>query len=332
MNAQQNNESNMLKFSSTEKTVEIELIGHFFKNPQTNKSGKILKTYNYYFIEATTKKKYSIKLLNSDLTNDSVDKHVFYAEKDFFMSKKVKIKAMLNPENRLVINGLQSIIAIQNKSGHITRMLSTNIDAKAYTDDADYYFQEILKDKLGEKYFIKLSDSKVSQKTIDSLLKEREDYHFEFLATTVEIEIHDGLWDVPQTEQEKGVKYQSRTGKYITIESLTPTKIDDGRLTKIPEGYGDILEGQILKKLKINQGGKTLKNYDYFFKPNNTTDLIFIKLIDSKITSETLDKYVTEGKEYIVKINAIKQNGLWDTNDRMQQSRVGEYLLIQKID
>jgi hypothetical protein len=90
--------------------------------------------------------------------------------------------------------------------GTIEQKSFTNKGGKEINTIQDLYF----KTEKGESYFIKFVDSKITFEQAKTLLGQK---------ISAEVEIKDGMWDVPD---ENPALAQSRTGVYIKIISHTP--------------------------------------------------------------------------------------------------------------
>lgn len=90
--------------------------------------------------------------------------------------------------------------------GTIEEKTIINKGGKEVSSIKDLYFN--LQD--GDTYFIKFINSNISFEEASALVGQK---------LSVEAEIIDGLWDVPDNNPQQA---QSRTGKYIVIRSYTP--------------------------------------------------------------------------------------------------------------
>jgi len=85
-------------------------------------------------------------------------------------------------------------------------------------------------------------------------------------------------------------------------------------------------KGVILKVPFENKIGKIVEGvYDYFFQVQGVK--YFIKLSDSQIKKDAIDKYLN--KE--IKVAFFIKDGLWDSDDNSHQSRIGNYISIVNI-
>jgi hypothetical protein len=194
----------------------------------------------------------------------------------------------------------------------------------------DYYFQEIASGKTDKLYFIKLSDGRVSPTKIDKLLIEKKDGHLRSKVLKINVIHRNGYLDVPQAEQQKGVHYPSRTGPYITIESIEVTEEPDGPAPTNDAGERVVWEGRFIKHNQVNKRRKKLETFDLYFVERTTKKEYFVRLLDSPLPRVTISKYLDSPTD--LKIVARLNKGLWDTNNPEQQSRVGEYILVQSIE
>ncbi len=88
------------------------------------------------------------------------------------------------------------------------------------------------------------------------------------------------------------------------------------------------LLGIIHQKYFVDKGGKESDVLDYWFKTNNED--YFIKLYESKISSETLSMFI--GKT--VKLKFMIKTGEWDSTGKELvpvQSRIGQYIIVLKL-
>lgn len=88
-------------------------------------------------------------------------------------------------------------------TGKIVSQSFVNKVGKEISTIQDLYFETS-----GETYFIKFMDSNISFEEAEKLLDQ---------TITIEGEIRDGMWDVPDDNPEYA---QSRTGEYIVIFSI----------------------------------------------------------------------------------------------------------------
>lgn len=87
------------------------------------------------------------------------------------------------------------------------------------------------------------------------------------------------------------------------------------------------LKGKIFKQPFENKAGKIVKGvYDYFLNVQGIN--YFIKISKSAIKISRLEELLN--KEIIYSV--IFNQGLWDSDDNNQQSRVGKYVIITKIE
>lgn len=88
----------------------------------------------------------------------------------------------------------------------------------------------------------------------------------------------------------------------------------------------DMIVGKVVNKKAYNKAGKEMPGSgDYFLEYDGNST--FIKLSESKVTAEDLNKILGQQKTFEV----VKADGLWDTDDPNVQSRIGEYFMIYKI-
>lgn len=99
--------------------------------------------------------------------------------------------------------------------------------------------------------------------------------------------------------------------------SLTAFSQQDYGLVVSP---GTIVSKNMVNKIGVPVDGTT----DFFFKTGNSE--YFIKLRDSKVKAEELQRYVNK----TVTLGYRVMNGNWDSGDREleTQSRVGKYIVV----
>ena len=91
-------------------------------------------------------------------------------------------------------------------TGTIEQKTFVNKGGKEISNIQDLYF----KTQSGETYFIKFMDSKITRDQALALKGQK---------VSAEVEIIDGMWDVPDDNPQFA---QSRTGVYVKIISFTP--------------------------------------------------------------------------------------------------------------
>ncbi len=88
----------------------------------------------------------------------------------------------------------------------------------------------------------------------------------------------------------------------------------------------EIMKGKIIKINFINKGGREIPGaFDYFFETDN--EKYFIKISEGNVKRDKIAKYYEKN----IEIEGYKSNGLWDTDDPKVQSRVGDFIVINKI-
>ncbi len=86
------------------------------------------------------------------------------------------------------------------------------------------------------------------------------------------------------------------------------------------------MKGKIIKINFVDKGGRENPDvFNYYFETEE--DTLFIKFSEGKVRSDEIAEYL--GKE--IEIEGYKSSGLWDTDDPMVQSRVGDYVVINRI-
>ena len=93
-----------------------------------------------------------------------------------------------------------------------------------------------------------------------------------------------------------------------------------------PASSVSIYDGSVIGQPFMNKVGQEKPNIiDLYFETNGKR--YFIKFIDSTVSRNELAQHINKNLKVQGKINY----GLWDTNDPNDQSRVGEYIVIEKI-
>lgn len=84
----------------------------------------------------------------------------------------------------------------------------------------------------------------------------------------------------------------------------------------------------IVQKPFKNKIGKNSIGANDLYAKFDGGGMVFIKFLESKVERDEIRKYL--GKK--IKITGQLRDGLWDTNDPNVQSRVGQYLYIEKFE
>ena len=93
-----------------------------------------------------------------------------------------------------------------------------------------------------------------------------------------------------------------------------------------PASAVSIYDGKIVGLPFVNKvGQENPKIIDLYFETGGKK--YFIKFLDSNVSRNEVLQYVNKSLKVQGKVNY----GLWDTNDPNHQSRVGEYIVIEKI-
>jgi hypothetical protein len=86
-------------------------------------------------------------------------------------------------------------------------------------------------------------------------------------------------------------------------------------------------DGKIVGQPFVNKvGQENAKIIDLYFETGGKK--YFIKFLDSNVSRNEMAPYINKNLKVQGKVNY----GLWDTNDPNHQSRVGEYIVIDRID
>ena len=103
-------------------------------------------------------------------------------------------------------------------------------------------------------------------------------------------------------------------------------EITDGKSQRFINLLMKRYQGKIVTESFKDQRGRVHTNrIDFYFEYAGKK--WFIKLIDSEITKENLVPYIDK----TIEVEAEFHQGLWDTNNLMIASRVGEYVVILHI-
>jgi hypothetical protein len=104
--------------------------------------------------------------------------------------------------------------------------------------------------------------------------------------------------------------------------------IDNEPLTADPEKNqtSKVVEAKLIRKKAYNKVGKEMPYPGDFYLVSGGKE-VFVKLMDSKVTSEKLETLLNKKSKFRI----IEQNGLWDTDDPKVQSRIGDYVSIIEI-
>lgn len=82
----------------------------------------------------------------------------------------------------------------------------------------------------------------------------------------------------------------------------------------------------VQKPFKNKIGKNSIGANDLYAKING--NLVFIKFLESNVERSEIQKYLDKK----IKITGQLRDGLWDTNNPNIQSRVGQYLYIEKFE
>lgn len=92
------------------------------------------------------------------------------------------------------------------------------------------------------------------------------------------------------------------------------------------QNQGEVVSCQIVKKVYETKGGKITEHSDYYLRCS--IDDYFIKICESNVTQELLERNVNNGFNMLVEF----KDGLWDQcTEEMVQSRTGPYVIILKV-
>lgn len=110
----------------------------------------------------------------------------------------------------------------------------------------------------------------------------------------------------------------------IAVAGCSVTK--DIAVQMPPASTVSIYDGKIVGQPFVNKvGQENPKIIDLYFETGGKR--YFIKFLDSKVPRNEALHYVNKG----LKVQGRVNYGLWDTNNPNDQSRVGEYIVIEAI-
>ena len=110
----------------------------------------------------------------------------------------------------------------------------------------------------------------------------------------------------------------------ITVAGCTVTR--DVAVEMPPVSKVSVYEGKVVGEPFISKvGQEDPRIIDLYFVTGGKK--YFIKFLDSSVSRNEVLPYVNKGLKVQGKVNY----GLWDTNNPNEQSRVGEYLVIETI-
>lgn len=93
-----------------------------------------------------------------------------------------------------------------------------------------------------------------------------------------------------------------------------------------PTAAVSVYDGKVVGQPFVNKVGlENPRIIDLYFETGGKK--YFIKFIDSNVSRNELLQYINMR----VKVEGRLGHGLWDTNNPNDQSRVGEYIVIEKI-
>lgn len=92
------------------------------------------------------------------------------------------------------------------------------------------------------------------------------------------------------------------------------------------EETSEIVTAKLIRKKAYNKAGREMPYSGDFFLILNGTET-FVKLMESKVTSEQLEPLLDQKSKFSI----IQREGLWDTDDPNVQSRIGPYVAILEI-
>jgi hypothetical protein len=94
------------------------------------------------------------------------------------------------------------------------------------------------------------------------------------------------------------------------------------------------MKGRVVERAYVNKRGATTDQKEYYFVPSDTgvqehglAKEYFIKFMEGVISKNDLLPFV--GKEIV--LTAVTREGLWDTMNPEQASRIGHYVAVQAI-
>ncbi|MCE5211355.1 MAG: hypothetical protein LLG40_07360 [Deltaproteobacteria bacterium] len=113
----------------------------------------------------------------------------------------------------------------------------------------------------------------------------------------------------------------------LIVLSLTACTVTKNVAIQMPPAANvSIYDGKVVSETFINKVGKeNPKIIDLYFETGGKR--YFIKFLDGSVSRNEMVQYL--GKN--VRIQGNVKYGLWDTDNPNDQSRVGNYVVIQKI-
>lgn len=87
-----------------------------------------------------------------------------------------------------------------------------------------------------------------------------------------------------------------------------------------------VVEAKLIRKKAYNKAGKEMPYAGDFYLAYGGKE-VFVKLMDSEVTSEELEQILDQKAKFEI----IERDGLWDTDDPNVQSRIGPYVEIISI-
>lgn len=119
---------------------------------------------------------------------------------------------------------------------------------------------------------------------------------------------------------------------FIVLGSCSNTKgtadVLSGEIIDLKKDKAQItvIEAKLIRKKAYNKAGREMPYAGDFYLVYEGKE-VFVKLMDSEVTSEDLEPLLDKKSKFEI----IESDGLWDTDNPEVQSRVGPYLEIIKI-
>lgn len=212
--------------------------------------------------------------------------------------------------------------SIIKHKGYILRQTVLGKDQKSVSY-YDYFF--LPSDSGSAGIFIKVKDGNVSAESLNALLKKEDDHLWKSDEIQVVALLKEGKWDDPDFRSNVNLTLDPRRqGVYFVLKDINLFE------RQTSQEY----IGIFVKSPQVNKAGKKLKTCDYFFEIDGKE--YFVKSGKNTISKDKIESILKGGNSVRQKSDSIKikgeiKDGLWDTDDPRQQSRVGKYIFIYSI-
>lgn len=112
----------------------------------------------------------------------------------------------------------------------------------------------------------------------------------------------------------------------LTVASCTNSQPAVEEYMIQDDTQSEIVTAKLIRKKAFNKAGREMPYPGDFFLVINGKEL-FVKLMDSKVSSEDLEPLLDQKSKFRI----VRSEGLWDTDDPNVQSRIGPYVAIIEI-